>query len=149
MLWEFKAPIKYAFGYGSGVFSQSTTKSSKQQVKPMIDMIFGVKSTQHWHSLNLRQHPDHYSFLGSLGSAFVSYTQDSLGAGVYFNPYVDINGTVGSGFHRMAALRKAADVVIVSEIRGCKHRYSLPRFDHLGHLIHGRPFAQTHQHNSQ
>ena len=93
VLWQFKAPVRYAVAYGSGVFSQGT-KSSGQ--KPMIDLIFGVTYTQHWHSLNIQQHRDHYSFLGSLGSAVVAYTQDKLGAGVYFNPYVEINGVVGS-----------------------------------------------------
>ena len=60
----------------------------------MIDFIFGVSYTQHWHSLNLQQHRDHYSALGSLGSYAVSTVQDSFGAGVYFNPYVTVNGTL-------------------------------------------------------
>ena len=60
----------------------------------MIDFIFGVSFSQHWHSLNLQEHKDHYSSLGYLGSYAVSKIQDSLGAGVYFNPYVTINGTL-------------------------------------------------------
>src|SRR3978361_1307305 len=60
----------------------------------MIDFIFGVSYTQHWHSLNLTQHRDHYSALGSLGSGATSWVQDKLGAGVYFNPYVTVNGTL-------------------------------------------------------
>ena len=60
----------------------------------MIDFIFGVSFTQHWHSLNLQQHRDHYSSIGSLGSSFVSGVQDKWGAGVYFNPYVTVNGTL-------------------------------------------------------
>lgn len=60
----------------------------------MIDFIFGVSYTQHWHSLNLQQHRDHYSAIGSLGSSFVSRIQDKWGAGVYFNPYVTVNGTL-------------------------------------------------------
>lgn len=60
----------------------------------MIDFIFGVSYTQHWHSLNLHQHRDHYSALGSLGSGAVSAVQDKWGAGVYFNPYVNVNGTL-------------------------------------------------------
>lgn len=59
----------------------------------VIDFIFGVSYTQHWHSMNLQQHRDHYSAVGSLGSAFVSRIQDKWGAGVYFNPYVTVNGT--------------------------------------------------------
>lgn len=60
----------------------------------MIDFIFGVSYTQHWHSLNLAQHRNHYSALGSLGSGAVSAVQDKWGAGVYFNPYVTVNGTL-------------------------------------------------------
>ena len=30
----------------------------------------------------------------SLGSGAVSYVQDNIGAGVYFNPYITINGTL-------------------------------------------------------
>ncbi|KAH8911578.1 mitochondrial matrix Mmp37 [Coniochaeta sp. PMI_546] len=113
VLWQFRAPIRYAFAYGSGVFPQSKrsgripTEAEIRAIHPkapaavqraqdgtpkMIDFIFGVTFTQHWHSLNLNQHRDHYSFLGSLGSGAVSAVQDRWGAGVYFNPYVVING---------------------------------------------------------
>lgn len=115
ILWQFRAPIRYAFAYGSGVFPQSkptassgTTSSatSIHQKAPlavikaqggqpkMIDFIFGVSYTQHWHSLNLQQHRSHYSALGSLGSGAVSRVQDKWGAGVYFNPFVTVNGTL-------------------------------------------------------
>ena len=111
ILWQFRAPIRYAFAYGSGVFPQTATFSvaspSKLHTKPdpaistvqggkgkMIDFIFGVSYTQHWHSLNLQQHRDHYSAVGSLGSYVVSRIQDNWGAGVYFNPYVTVNGTL-------------------------------------------------------
>ncbi|KAF3766976.1 hypothetical protein M406DRAFT_24868, partial [Cryphonectria parasitica EP155] len=111
--WQFRAPIRYAFAYGSGVFPQSKpsgrlpTAEEVARVHPkappavqraqdgtpkMIDFIFGVTYTQHWHSLNLNQHRDHYSGLGSLGSAAVSYVQDHMGAGVYFNTHVVVNG---------------------------------------------------------
>ncbi|OLN95835.1 Phosphatidate cytidylyltransferase, mitochondrial [Colletotrichum chlorophyti] len=109
---DFRAPIMYAMAYGSGVFPQS--KASKavsdedfRAVHPkpspslietqkggpkMIDFIFGVTHTEHWHSLNMRQHRDHYSGLASFGSGLVSTFQDRWGAGVYFNPYVTKNG---------------------------------------------------------
>ncbi|KAK9446760.1 mitochondrial matrix Mmp37-domain-containing protein [Limtongia smithiae] len=87
-LWKFKAPIRYAFAYGSGVFSQG----QKYTQKPQVDLIFGVTYTQHWHSLNMAQYPEHYSLIRYFGSGAVSYVQDRLGAGVYFNPYVEING---------------------------------------------------------
>lgn len=110
ILWQFRAPIRYAFAYGSGVFPQTSSSSSdKSDLHPkpspaissaqrgnskMIDFIFGVSYTQHWHSLNLHQHRDHYSAIGSLGSSFISRVQDRWGAGVYFNPYVTVNGTL-------------------------------------------------------
>ncbi|KAF9200079.1 Mitochondrial translocator assembly and maintenance protein 41 [Haplosporangium sp. Z 27] len=84
-----KAPIRYAFAYGSGVFAQHGYDTKK---KPMVDFIFAVSHPQHWHSLNLQANPHHYSFLGKLGSKAVAMTQERLGAGVYFNPYVEVNG---------------------------------------------------------
>ena len=110
ILWQFRAPIRYAFAYGSGVFPQAPgSSSSGSSIHPhpssaiakvqkgggkMIDFVFGVSYTQHWHSLNLQQHRDHYSAVGSLGSYLVSRIQDNWGAGVYFNPYVTVNGTL-------------------------------------------------------
>lgn len=107
ILWKFKAPIRYAFAYGSGVFPQTASPGASCHPSPppaikavqqgggkMIDFIFGVSYSQHWHALNLNEHRDHYSGLGSLGSYFVSKVQDNWGAGVYFNPYVTVNGTL-------------------------------------------------------
>ncbi|KAJ4421302.1 Mitochondrial translocator assembly and maintenance protein 41 [Gnomoniopsis sp. IMI 355080] len=113
--WQFRAPVRYAFAYGSGVFPQSkadgqvasaadiarvhpkappAVQKAQNGTPKMIDFIFGVTFTQHWHSLNLNQHRDHYSALGSLGSGAVSYVQDRMGAGVYFNTHVAVNGTL-------------------------------------------------------
>lgn len=109
ILWQFRAPIRYAFAYGSGVFPQNGSAPGSEQCHPsapaaiqnmqqgkgkMIDFIFGVSYSQHWHSLNLAQHRDHYSGLRSLGSYTVSQVQDRFGAGVYFNPYITVNGTL-------------------------------------------------------
>lgn len=109
IIWQFRAPVRYAFAYGSGVFSQQTNQLSTSKVHPyapeaiqkvqagrpkMIDFIFGVSYSQHWHDINLDQHRDHYSALGSLGSYAVSRIQDRFGAGVYFNPYITVNGTL-------------------------------------------------------
>jgi translocator assembly and maintenance protein 41 len=110
ILWKFRAPIRYAFAYGSGVFQQSGGSSRsaaschpsapqaiqkvQQGRSKMIDFIFGVSYSQHWHALNLHEYRDHYSSLGSLGSYCVSQIQEKLGAGVYFNPYVTVNGTL-------------------------------------------------------
>lgn len=111
VLWQFRAPIRYAFAYGSGVFPQSSHGSSSYSAKTSphpnppdsvtkwqrtggksIDFIFGVSYSQHWHSLNLQEHRNHYSFLGGLGSNVVTKVQDNFGAGAYFNPYVVVNG---------------------------------------------------------
>ncbi|KAL2820598.1 histidinol-phosphate aminotransferase [Aspergillus granulosus] len=109
ILWQFRAPIRYAFAYGSGVFPQHGSAPGSEQCHPsapaaiqnmqqgkgkMIDFIFGVSYSQHWHDLNLSQHRDHYSGIGSLGSYMVSQVQDRFGAGVYFNPYITVNGTL-------------------------------------------------------
>lgn len=109
ILWQFRAPIRYAFAYGSGVFPQSAKADTGVSLHPhppeaitkvqggnqkMIDFIFGVSYSQHWHSLNLQEHRDHYSGLGYLGSYAVSKIQDSFGAGVYFNPYITVNGVL-------------------------------------------------------
>lgn len=87
---HFNSPIKYAFGYGSGVFEQAGY--SDESNKPQIDLIFGVTHPDHFHSLNMRQNPDHYSSLRFFGSEFVSKFQE-VGAGVYFNPFVSIHGS--------------------------------------------------------
>lgn len=109
ILWQFRAPIRYAFAYGSGVFPQSAKAATGSTLHPnppeaiskvqggnqkMVDFIFGVSFSQHWHSLNLQEHRKHYSSLGSLGSFAVSKIQDSIGAGVYFNPYITVNGVL-------------------------------------------------------
>lgn len=109
ILWEFKAPIRYAFAYGSGVFSQSAGAAATHSPHPnppaavtkwqqgggkVIDFIFGVSFSQHWHSINLQQHRNHYSALGLLGSYPVARIQDGIGAGVYFNPFINVNGTM-------------------------------------------------------
>lgn len=60
----------------------------------MIDFVLTPRFSQHFHSLNLREHKDHYSFLGSLGSGVISHVQDKYGAGAYFNPYITVNGTL-------------------------------------------------------
>ncbi|KAJ2977378.1 hypothetical protein NQ176_g4402 [Zarea fungicola] len=111
MLRQFKAPIVYCFAYGSGVFPQgelgrSISEAEFRAVHPkppaalvkaqkgspkMIDFIFGVSHTQHWHSINIKQHRNHYSGIASLGSGMVSSVQD-WGAGVYFNPFIEMNG---------------------------------------------------------
>ncbi|KAJ3360219.1 Mitochondrial translocator assembly and maintenance protein 41 [Allomyces javanicus] len=87
---DFKAPIRFAFAYGSAVFPQAGNSGS------MVDLVLGVTHPTHWHSINLHQNRHHYSFLGSLGSSTIATLQDSTwaGAGVYYNPYVEIDGVM-------------------------------------------------------
>lgn len=91
ILSHFQAPIDFAFGYGSGVFKQNGYDNLKGSNKPQIDLIFGVKDPLKFHKINMCQNPDHYSSLKWCGSSVISYFQD-IGAGIYFNPFVDIAG---------------------------------------------------------
>ncbi|KAI8847524.1 mitochondrial matrix Mmp37 [Chytridium lagenaria] len=99
LLDAFNAPVRFAAGYGSGVFKQASydENSAPGTTKgPMIDLIFGVTHPEHWHSLNVRQNPHHYSFLKSFGSQTISVVQNKFGAGVYFNPDVVIPSNKGN-----------------------------------------------------
>ncbi|KAI8611451.1 mitochondrial matrix Mmp37 [Chytriomyces sp. MP71] len=58
----------------------------------MVDLIFGVTHPEHWHSLNMKQNPSHYSFVARWGAKSVAMLQDKVGAGMYFNPDVVIDG---------------------------------------------------------
>ncbi|CAG8444725.1 4170_t:CDS:2, partial [Acaulospora colombiana] len=87
VLHSFNAPVRYAFAYGSGVFPQKGYEG-----KPMLDFIFAVNHPQHWHSLNIKQNRNHYSFMGTLGSGAVSILQENVGASVYFNTHVKMDG---------------------------------------------------------
>ncbi|KAJ3186557.1 Mitochondrial translocator assembly and maintenance protein 41 [Gaertneriomyces sp. JEL0708] len=93
---DFHAPIRFAVAYGSGVFPQKGYNYQKSQPGskegPMVDFIFGVTHPAHWHSLNIRQNRHHYSSLALLGSGVISRVQEQTGAGIYFNPDVDVAG---------------------------------------------------------
>ena len=97
---SFRAPIRFAFGYGSGVYPQKGYRPSDSvssyniHLKPQIDLIFGVTHTEHWHSLNLIQNKSHYSGLCYLGENTISSLQKDFGAFVYFNTLIKINGRV-------------------------------------------------------
>jgi translocator assembly and maintenance protein 41 len=52
-----------------------------------------VSHPAHWHSVNLQQHPEHYGgIISLLGSSAVTSVQEKFGAGVWFNPFVTIEG---------------------------------------------------------
>jgi mitochondrial translocator assembly and maintenance protein 41 len=90
---NFHAPIRYAFAYGSGVFEQ---KGYDAQKRPMLDFVFAVTHPDHWHSINMHQHPHHYPLHARvLGSSFVSRVQN-VEPGVWFNAFVEMEGVVRS-----------------------------------------------------
>ncbi|SPO31354.1 related to proline transport helper PTH1 [Ustilago trichophora] len=92
----FDTPVRFAFAYGSGVFSQKeagpehSKRPATKEGKKMIDIIMAVTHTQHWHSLNMAQHPKHYSTLSRLlGSVGIGAVQQR-GAKIWYNPYVPL-----------------------------------------------------------
>ncbi|KAJ2780405.1 Mitochondrial translocator assembly and maintenance protein 41 [Coemansia javaensis] len=90
VLQQFGAPVRYAFAYGSGVYKQSGYSAAK----PMVDLVLAVSHPDHWHALNIGRNRAHYSFMGTLGAQAVTFVQDRMGAGVYYNPFVEINGVM-------------------------------------------------------
>ncbi|BGP03741.1 hypothetical protein RTG_03351 [Rhodotorula toruloides ATCC 204091] len=88
---SFKAPVRYAFAYGSGVFRQ---KGYAKEDKPLLDFIFAVSHPSHWHAINMQQHPEHYSLpMRLMGSNAVAWMQEKgLGAEVWFNVDVEVEG---------------------------------------------------------
>lgn len=91
---SFNAPIRYAFAYGSGVFGQAGYEQGNKD-SPMLDFVFAVTHPDHWHSMNLHQHPGHYPLHArALGSSYVATVQE-LGPGLWFNTFVPMHGVVG------------------------------------------------------
>ncbi|TRM61092.1 mitochondrial matrix Mmp37-domain-containing protein [Schizophyllum amplum] len=91
---QFNAPIRYAFAYGSGVFEQDgyRTVEAPDGEKPMLDFLFAVTHADHFHSINMNQHPSHYPLSARvLGSDYVQRVQN-FGPGVWFNAYAQMNG---------------------------------------------------------
>lgn len=99
---SFDAPIRYAFAYGSGVFEQAgydkpADAKSKGTDGPMLDFVFAVTHPDHWHSINMHQHPGHYPLHArAFGSNFVSQVQ-AFGPGLWFNTFVPMHGVVSEG----------------------------------------------------
>lgn len=88
---QFEAPIRYAFAYGSGVFEQDGYKTDDPN-PPMLDFIFAVNHPTHWHSMNLSQHPSHYTLHSRLlGSDYISKVQE-ITPGIWYNAFVKIKG---------------------------------------------------------
>jgi translocator assembly and maintenance protein 41 len=98
---QFDAPIRYAFAYGSGVFEQDgyNTVTAKNGEAPMLDFMFAVTHPDHWHSINMHQHPSHYALHARLlGSSFVARVED-ISPGVWFNAFVPMKDVVSGLFY--------------------------------------------------
>ncbi|KAJ7250858.1 Mmp37-domain-containing protein [Mycena haematopus] len=90
---QFDAPIRYAFAYGSGVFEQDGYPVKESSADgPMLDFMFAVTHPAHFHSINMQQHPSHYTMHARvLGSDYVTKVQE-IGPGVWFNAYIPMAG---------------------------------------------------------
>jgi translocator assembly and maintenance protein 41 len=83
-------PVRYAFGYGSGVVPQSNVATDNSVLQErMKDLILVVDDEAAWHKANLAMNRDHYSALRIFGSKFLAFVQN-LAAGVYFNTHVQV-----------------------------------------------------------
>lgn len=89
ILKRFPKSIEFAFGYGSGVFKQTKSLDINED-KPQIDLILVVNDTLKFHEENLKLNPNDYSLLRYFGVNIINKFQN-WGAGVYFNPYIEIN----------------------------------------------------------
>lgn len=64
----------------------------------MIDLVLAVTHPEHWHAVNMGDHRKHYSLLSRImGSIGVSLLQ-KRGAGLWYNPYVQMDEEVGFPF---------------------------------------------------
>lgn len=104
VLSSFSSPIRFAFAYGSGVFSQKEAgpEHTKRpaikdketgEEKKMVDFVFAVSHPEHWHGLNRQQFPKHYSLISRLsGAEVVMGWVQRAGAGLWYHPYVKMEG---------------------------------------------------------
>ena len=68
--------------------------STGDSTGPMLDFMFAVTHPDHFHSINMHQHPSHYTLHAKLfGSDYVSRVQE-VTPGVWFNAFVPMNGAV-------------------------------------------------------
>ena len=87
--------IEYAFAYGSGVFSQQSSKQPTQDENKMIDFVVVVRDAYQFHKENLALNPDHYAgpfLLARDRAARITWWQRHVmdnrffrNPGVYFN----------------------------------------------------------------
>ncbi|KAH9253530.1 hypothetical protein BASA81_008577 [Batrachochytrium salamandrivorans] len=83
------------FGYGSGVFKQSTASvATNHKKKKMVDTILVVDNAQDWHENNRMRNPGDYSFLPRrcFQASTIAHIQEHYGGKIWFNtlvPYRD------------------------------------------------------------
>jgi len=82
-------PVLYAFGYGSGVFSQEDNLEGT-----MVDVVMVVNDAVEWHSRNLQQHSHHYALLPRLGGATLCASIQRIPPGVYFHAGIEMEQNV-------------------------------------------------------
>ena len=90
ILSKFPSGISFAFAYGSGIFHQKGNISSQN----MLDFVFVLENARKWHEDNMygKHHAHHYSSLRWFGSRAFVPLQDKIGAGVYYNTLVPMEG---------------------------------------------------------
>ena len=60
----------------------------------MVDIVFVVDDPVKWHAENLKMNSTHYSGLKYLGARGIATIQESWGCGIYYNPFVVVDGQV-------------------------------------------------------
>ena len=66
-----------------------------KQSNPMIDLIITTPSNLDFHAANLTQNPSHYPLHARvLGASWVTWIQESFGAGAWFIPMVRLANMV-------------------------------------------------------
>lgn len=80
--------IKYAVGYGSGVFKQA---NYGPQQKCVIDMLLFVDDSRQFHEANMAQNYKHYSYLSKRLPLDATNGVQQSGAGLYFNPLIPLS----------------------------------------------------------
>ena len=87
----FPSVPSYAFAYGSKVKAQANLAES---VGDMIDLIIAVDDPLSFHKNNMEKNPSHYSFLRHFGHRVVSSIQEKMGARIYYNTMVPVDGSL-------------------------------------------------------
>ena len=84
--------VDIAFAYGSGVLKQTGYNDEEDSSKmPMIDLVFAVKNVEEWHNQNMKMNPTHYTYDIPLSIKNITYIQENIGAGMWYNTYLPIN----------------------------------------------------------